>query len=57
MEIIEKKGKKYFEIEDIETFFKLNEYPKSGNKYPILKELIKTFQSKMDNSSARDNVS
>ena len=28
MEIIEKKQRNHFELEDIETFFRLNEYPK-----------------------------
>ena len=47
MEIIEKKGKKYFEIEDIETFFKLNEYPKTIKEW----EQISNFKGTCKNFS------
>ena len=47
MEIIEKKAKKYFEIEDIETFFKLNEYPKTIKEW----EQISNFKGTCKNFS------
>ena len=39
MEIIEKKVRNHFELKDIETFLRLNEYPNTnGVQYPNKKE-------------------
>ena len=49
----------HFELKDIETFLRLNEYPKTiknGVQDPILNGLVKTFQSKMGNSFTREYV-
>ena len=59
MEIIEKKERNYFETENIETFLRLNEYPKTikeSRGRSNWNKLVKSFQSKMDNSFTRDNV-
>ena len=53
MEIIKKKERNHFELEDIETLLRLNEYPKTiknGKQDPILNRLVKAFQLKMGNS-------
>ena len=45
-EIMEKKEINYFELDDIETFLRLNEYPKTIRECganPILNGFVKTF--------------
>ena len=49
MEIIEKKERNHFELEDIEMSLRLNENPKlirDGEQDPILNRLVKTFSQK-----------
>ena len=49
MEIIEKKERNHFELEDIEMSLRLNENPKlirDGEQDPILNRLVKTFNQK-----------
>ena len=59
IEIVVKKERNHFELEDIENFLRLNEYPKTIKERgarSILNGLVKTFQSKMGNSLTRYNV-
>ena len=49
MEIIEKKERNHFELEDTEMSLRLNEDPKlirDGEQDPILNRLVKTFNQK-----------